>query len=950
MPQLRTKANIETISYLSPLQQGMLAHALQEGRLDPYFYQSTFDIDGALDAGAFARALQAVVAKYPVLRLDYRWEEIARPVQIVYRAGVAECALLDWRGQDDAAQERALAALLAEEREQGFDFRRAADNRLRLIRLADERHCLVWSYHHIALDGRSLALILRDLLAAYRQAAQGVAPRLAPARPYRDYLQWLQGQDMEAARAWWRAALEGAGEATPLPLSTPAADAGHAEQALLLSEQETAGLRAFAAAQQLTLNTVVQGAWAVLLGRHARCDEVVFGCTVSGRPAELDGAGEMAGLFINTQPLRVAMPGALPVAQWLRGLQQQAARQRQFDYLPLAEMPARFDSIVVFENYPVDAALLEGRGALALRHVRRGQHAPDENGVRRTTGRNNYPLSLIVKDGARMELLLAYACRRFDHPAVAALLRQLRTLLAAMCAAPGASLDSLSLCGTDERARQLAQACAGAAALPFATIAAQLAGHAAANPHGPALRCERQLLSWRELDVESNRVAHYLAAQGVGPEVRVAIRMPRSAELVVALIGVLKAGGVAVPLDAKMPAERLAWQLEDARALLTLDHERLGAAAGCPEAPLERAIGPSHAAYVIYTSGSTGRPKGVVVTHGALANYVAAMRARCAGMEIASMAWVSTVAADLGHTVLFGALAAGACLHVIAEERAFDPDRFAEYMAEHQVDLLKIVPSHLSGLLQAAEPARVLPRCCLVLGGEASSWALVQRLRQLAPGCRLLNHYGPTETTVGVLTYLYEAPRADSRALPLGRPLANCRVYVLDAHLQVLPAGVAGEVYVGGAQLARGYLDRPALTAERFIPDPFGHGERLYRTGDSARMLADGSLDYLGRLDHQVKIRGFRVELDEIAAQLKAEASVTDAVVVLSHAGETARLVGYLLAPPECDLAALGERLAARLLSDPVVRSAVASRPWAERPREGGSIEAGTPRGEERGR
>ncbi|NHZ83276.1 amino acid adenylation domain-containing protein [Massilia sp. CCM 8695] len=911
MSNFRNKQNIEAISYLSPLQQGMLAHALQEGTADPYFYQSTFDIEGELDIAAFGQAWQAVVAKYPVLRTDYRWEEIARPVQIVYRAGAAHCETLDLREHSEAGQDRELAALLAQEREQGFDFRRAADNRLRLVRLSERRQCLVWSYHHITLDGWSLALILRDVLAAYRCAAGGAAPQLASARPYRDYLQWLQGQDMEAARSYWRGALAGGAEPTPLPVSGGSASDGHAEQVLHLAVGETAALRAFAAAQQLTLNTVVQGAWAVLLGRHARNDEVTFGCTVSGRPADLAGVEEMAGLFINTQPLRVSMPGALPVAQWLRGLQQQAVAQRQFDYLPPGEVPAQFDSIVVFENYPIDASLTEGRAAIRMRHVRRGQQSAGADGVRLTGGRNNYALSLIVKDGAEMELLLAYDGRRFAHPVVAGLLRQLGAVLTALRLRPDATLASLTLCGEAERGRIVAQAAGERTDVAFRTIAAHIADHAHDKPDAPALRYEDQQLSWRELDQRSSRVANYLAAHGVAPEVRVAVCLPRSLDMVVALLGILKAGGVAVPLDPRMPAERLAFQRADSRAVLTIDASF--DATACAATPLPQQCIASNAAYIIYTSGSTGRPKGVVVTHGALSNYVAAVRARLGEDDIASMAWVSTVAADLGHTVLFGALASGACLHVISEERAFDPDRFAEYMALHRIDALKIVPSHLAGLLQAADPAQVLPRRCLVLGGEASSWQLVERLRMLAPGCRLLNHYGPTETTVGVLTFAHDAARPDSRILPLGRPLANNQVYVLDAHLHPVPAGVPGEIYVAGAQLARGYLERPDLTAERFIPNPFGDGSRLYRTGDIARVLEDGNVEYMDRADNQVKIRGYRVEPGEIAAQLTSEPGITDAVVVLAKSGDVARLVGYILAAPDCDLALLKERLAARL-------------------------------------
>jgi amino acid adenylation domain-containing protein/non-ribosomal peptide synthase protein (TIGR01720 family) len=953
MAPIRTKQNIENIGYLSALQQGLLAHALQAGAADPYFYQTTFEIDGPLDVSAFGRAWEAAVARHAALRTDYRWEELAQPVQVVYRSGAAALEELDWRAMDGAAQDRELSDLLARERAQGFDFRRAADNRLRLARLAGERYCFIWSYHHVTLDGWSLALVLRDVMAAYRALAAGAAPQLAPARPYRDYIQWLQRQDHDAARGFWRAALAGMTETTPLPRQAASAAPGrHAEQAVHLSAATVQALRAFAAAHQLTMNTIMQGAWALLLARHARSAEAVFGTTVSGRPPALPGVEEMAGLFINTQPIRVALRPAQPLSAWLAQLQRQAADQRQFDYLPLAELQGLaalddagaplFDTLVVFENYPVDASLTSQRGAVRLRHVRRGPQ--DDGAVRVTSGRNNYALSLIVKDGAQLELVLAYDSGRCADGTVAALLRQLGSVLEAFYAAPGAALGSIGLCNGSELEQVAAASQGEVLDLPCHTIAAQVGRHAAATPDASALRHEDTVLSWRELDQQSNRLAQFLAGHGVRPEVPVALCLPRGAALVVALLGIMKAGGACVPLDPKAPAQRLAWQLADCGAALAIgvappagasasvtwlapDDARLAA---CSDAPPPQRADARHAAYVIYTSGSTGEPKGVVISHGALANYVAAVRRRMPDADIASMAWVSTVAADLGHTVLFGALAGGKCLHVIDEERAADPDRFAEYMAQHQVDALKIVPSHLAGLLQAANPARVLPRRCLVLGGESTGLALAARLQGLAPDCLLLNHYGPTETTVGVLTCAYDPRHAPgSAALPLGRPLANNAVYVLDADLNPAPAGMRGEVYIGGAQLARGYLGRPGLTADRFLPSPFGPpGARLYRTGDTARRLGDGTLEYLDRSDHQVKIRGYRVEPGEVAAQLKSMPGVSDAVVLAVPVDGALRLAAYVVAPATTDTAALAARLAAQLPGHMVPSSLVRLDSW----------------------
>jgi len=922
MATLRSKSNIDTIYPLSALQQGLLFHALQAGSEDPYLYQSAFELRGVLDRPALERAWAAVVAKYPVLRSDYRWEEIAQPLQIVYREGSAEIEWQDWRDPARAEQEQALVELLAAERAQGFDFRRAADPRLRCLRLADDEYRLVWSYHHIALDGWSLALVMRDLLAGYREQLQGRAPPLAPARPYRDYIRWLQQQDATAGRAYWRQLLAGVNAATPLPFLPQPASEGprYAELAVQLSTQDSERLRRCAALQQLTLNTLVQGAWALLLGRQAGSDDVVFGCTVSGRPPDLAGAEDIAGLFINTLPLRVALPSAQPLSAWLQRLQAQNAEQRQFEYLPLAEVQgvcelaagqALFESILVFENYPVDVSLAAPQGQLAVRYRRR-ELADGERIV--TAGRNNYALSLIAIPGECLELRLAYDCRRLAHDSVAAMGQQLRQLLQAFCRDPAARLGAIGLCDATQQAELRAVSAGPLDAATFRALPELIAAHAAATPEAVALLQDDQTLSYAELERRANRLARLLQQQGVTAEQPVALCLPRSLDFVVAVLAIWKAGGYYVPLDPQAPPQRRQDQLADcgARLLIGAGGLDLAAAADQSDAPLPVSLHPQQCAYLIYTSGSTGRPKGVAVSHGALANYLRGVLSHLPLDDIQSFGWLSTPAADLGHTVLFGALAAGRRLLVLGEEHALDAERLAEALQRHAIDALKLVPSHLGGLLQALEHPP-LPRRCMILGGEAAGPALLERVRSLAPQLTLLNHYGPTETTVGVLTHRLDAGAAlPENRLPLGRPLANVCAYVLDADLNPLPPGVPGELYLGGAQLARGYHGRPDITAERFLPDPYGApGARVYRSGDQACLRADGRLDYLGRVDEQLKIRGYRVEPGELAEQLRREPGVRDAAVIAE--GVPPRLVGYVAADAGLDLAALKQRLAQRL-------------------------------------
>ncbi|MCT9127858.1 amino acid adenylation domain-containing protein, partial [Cupriavidus gilardii] len=551
--------------------------------------------------------------------------------------------------------------------------------------------------------------------------------------------------------------------------------------------------------------------------------------------------------------------------------------------------------------YPVDAALRQReQNGLKLGEV---SHAA-------TT---NYPLTLVVSAGATLDIGCSYQCDLFTHAAVQQLQRHYLAVLEQIASAPHARVGELRFASGDDG--MLVGESPGTEATDVQTAAADVLTawrrSVVADPSAIALRYEEQTLTRGETDRLANGIAAALLERGVGRESRVGLCVERSPAFVTGLLGILKAGAVCVPLDPAQPAERLRQLLDDAGARVVV-----GSVPGfdCLDpalvAPLDEAPAVSllrgQAAYLIYTSGSTGTPKGVVVSHDALAHYVSGVLHRLELPPDASMAMVSTTAADLGHTVLFGALCSGRTLHLISRERGFDPDRFAEYMARHRVGVLKIVPSHLRGLLQARQPADVLPEQALILGGEATSAELARTVRDLKPHCRLFNHYGPTETTVGVLTH--EAVTLPERQLPTGTPLPGSRVYVLDADLNPVPAGIVGELYIAGPQLARGYLGRPGLTAERFVPDPFTDGARMYRTGDRVKQDADGRIEYLGRQDEQVKIRGYRVELGEIAHLLRSQPGVKDAAVIVYEE----RLVAYCV-PQGTDTTTLKAELKAQL-------------------------------------
>ncbi|ODT45361.1 MAG: non-ribosomal peptide synthetase, partial [Nitrospira sp. SCN 59-13] len=937
--------HIEAMYYLSPLQQGLLFHRLSDAAADPYFYQYAYRVQGNLRLDAFERAWQLAVERHAVLRTAFVWEGVPKPLQVVRREVRLPIERHDWRNVPEDEQRVRFTSLLDRDRATGLDLLHPPLMRLHVIRNSDQEWMLINSHHHLLLDGWSMAIVLRDVLTAYETLALGQVPAVKPLRPYRDYISWVNRQDIKQAETFWRGALAGFERLTPIPIEAPAEQTAaetlpFAEQSLRLSSTETESLQAFAKRTKVTMNTVLQGAWALLLHRYSGAMDVLFGATVSGRTAELAGVDDMVGLFINSLPIRVAVRPDQSLTDWLRGVQEHNAALRQYEWTPLSDIQRwshvpngtpLFESLMVFESYP-EAGDDGSSPTLAVE-----PWAPPSSGAYRLTqGRNNYPLSLMVEPGRDLSVIVCYAHLRFAHAAITRMIGHLKQLLTMMVEEPDAWIGNLALI-TEEEQRQLAEPgewlrdgepheiC----------IHDMIATQVDAQPEALAIVTKTARVTYRELDRRADALARFLHAQGVQLDDRIGICLERSLDLVVAMLAVLKAGGAYVPLDPTYPHERLAAMVADSQCrliitrsddskgleqgaarLILLDRQVEDTAANGDE-PLTMVVSPRNLAYVIYTSGSTGRPKGVAVEHRQVTAYVNAMLKLAPVSVATSMAAVSTVAADLGNTALFGALCSGRTLHLLATEDGLDPDAMATAMHDRQVDVLKIVPSHLRGLLHAAQPERVLPARCLMLGGEALRNDLIQQVRRLNPACAIVNHYGPTETTIGVLAHVVEESVAQSAtAVPIGRPFSSVQAHVLDGTGQPAPVGVPGELYIGGAQVTRGYLNRPEATAERFVPDPFTRrlGARLYRTGDRAIRRVDGTFEFLGRVDHQVKVRGFRIELGDIETQLRNEPEVSDAVaLVRAQTDGSQQLLAYVTGPSTLDTDGIRARLARRL-------------------------------------
>jgi amino acid adenylation domain-containing protein len=533
-----------------------------------------------------------------------------------------------------------------------------------------------------------------------------------------------------------------------------------------------------------------------------------------------------------------------------------------------------------------------------------------------------------------------YDSSLISERAMSLLAEQFTKLLNSAIRHPEALISELEVLGSKERQQLLVELNDTSRDYPTDRCIHELfEEQAARTPDSLAVVYENDSLSYAELNTRANQVAHYLKRLGAKPETTVALCMERSVEMIVGMLGILKAGGVYVPLEPSQPVERLGYMLEDVRPLAVLTQQRLLESFPAHTAPVlcldadrdelarERGDNPpggaaaGNLAYIIFTSGSTGRPKGVLVEHRQLVNYVHAIEERLSLSPGESYATVSTFAADLGHTCIFPSLSFGGCLHIISQERASDPAALSDYFTRQPVDVLKIVPSHLEALLASPAPEKVLPRRRLILGGESSRWELIETVRRLAPGCEIFNHYGPTETTVGTITFHVEEGSIGEHAanIPLGRPIANAEIYLLDGELRPVVTGMLGELYIGGAGVARGYLSHPAMTAEKFVPNPFATqpGARLYRTGDLARYRPSGDIEFAGRADNQIKFHGYRVELNEIRHALNRHPDVKDSVVVMLDDGNGLDvLVAYYISRRELEVGMLREFLSASILKE----------------------------------
>ncbi|MEV6279730.1 non-ribosomal peptide synthase/polyketide synthase [Nocardia sp. NPDC051832] len=886
---------------LTSMQSGLLFHqALADSDFDAYHMQVVFGLTGRMDPARMRAAGQALLDRYPNLRAAFVAGPRGTHVQIVADGVELPWRVLDLRDRGETERDAALERLLTQDRKAHFDLTAPPLLRLTLALMTEDRSELVLTAHHVVLDGWSLPLIIRDLLGYY------AAPEaLPPAPDYKNFLKWLREQDARAGVQAWAEELDGVHEPTLLAGDTGGGAGAGIERVDVPLDPGIAALVTQRAGELgVTVNTVVQAAWGILLSALTGRRDVVVGATVSGRPPSLAGVDSMVGLFINTVPVRVRFGPGDTLAEVLTDLQARQVALLDHHHVALSDvhrsigLNTLFDTLIGFESYPVDQA---GIGA-----------ASEAGGISiadlRSDAPTHYPLTIFAAANPLLRLRFEYRTDAFGRPAVEAMAARLARILRQVVVDPGIRAGSIDLLGAAERELVLRRWNDTAAEVPDRTLDGLFQAQVARTPDAVAVVCADTELSYRELDSRAERLAQTLTAHGVGPDTVVAVALPRSAELIVALSAVLKAGGAYLPIDPAYPSDRLAFVLTDAAPIVVVTDAATapllpeGAPRVFPAAIKATAaarsaarVTPRNLAYVIYTSGSTGVPKGVGITHRNVVNLVAQAWSAEPGDRVLAH---SSVAFDASTYEIWPALCGGATV-VLAAERRSDPAEITDLIEIRSVTKMFATPPLLSALVEhlAAAPGTPLRSLRQVnTGADSLTRGLVEALRAKFGDVRIDNLYGPTEATVNV-TALSVPGEISGVVVPIGAPVANTRVYVLDSCLAPVPVGVAGELYVAGAQVARGYHGKAGLTSARFVADPFdAAGGRLYRTGDVVRWTPGGELEFAGRVDDQVKIRGFRVEPGEVETVLAQHPSVAQAVVVARGAGGGKQLVGYVVA------------------------------------------------------
>jgi amino acid adenylation domain-containing protein/non-ribosomal peptide synthase protein (TIGR01720 family) len=908
------REHIEAICPLTPVQEGLLFHSLYSPNAGTYVNQHLIEFQGSLNYDAFVQSWKYLVKRHQILRASYFWREHKEPLQVIVKEGDIDIELIKLLHLSKREQEKYVEEYICRDKYIDFDLGKAPLIRLVMFQYRPDAYWFYWCNHHLILDGWSAALLAKELLIVYEAISQKREVTLPVAPLYTDYLSWLKRQDKEEAERFWRSLLDNYAEPGRLLVDLSAnrkrnidsKNNAYASYEYRLEEEKTKRIESFSKRYGITLNTIVQGAWAILLSKYKGSNDVVFGQTSSGRNWNVPGVDQIVGLMISTLPVRVKVEPNTNVIEFLRSLQSLNLRMREYEYSSLVDIQRwssiprgsqLFDTLLVFENYPVDETIISGSGGLKIKKT-----TVMEN--------TNYPLTLTIGPGKSLLLQVSYDVNQFGELEIRQVIEHFSRLILEVSSKAEQPIERLKMLAAEDELRYVNKN--QTIVSSYTSIDQFISTQADRTPNKIAVIHNERKFSYEEIDRRSTQIALQLRQLGAGPEKIVAIAMKRSPEMIIAMLGILKSGAAYLPMDLNYPQQRLSFMLQDTKPILTIadksSHPRIAELTASTKRlisleelmskdgedlneDIQVSISPDNLAYLIYTSGSTGIPKGVAITHRSATAFLQWVKDTFSAKEMEYVAASTSICFDLSIFEIFGTLSCGGTIILLENLLYLKVCKDASL-----ITLINTVPSVMNELIQNSQiPGSVQT---INLAGEPLSNRLVERLYKEPQVEKIFNLYGPSEDTT-YSTYSLISLNETGQPMTIGRPISNTEVYLLSPFLEHVPLGVAGELYIGGEGLARCYFNRPALTSERFIPNMFSNrmGARLYRTGDFARYRLDGKIEFLGRRDEQIKIRGFRIELEEIKAILDAHPNVSNSAVIVKETedGEK-KIIAYVVA------------------------------------------------------
>ncbi|MEO6637804.1 MAG: amino acid adenylation domain-containing protein, partial [Ginsengibacter sp.] len=936
---------IDGLYSLSGLQQGMLFHNLY-GETTAYTIQLSC-IFRNLNVDFFRKSWNSVLKSHTILRSAFYYDKFDIPVQCVYKNVEVPFQQYDYRNLSSSEQLIALKEHEVTEQGKGFDFEEAPLMRITLIRLDEERYWMLWTHHHIILDGWSRPVLMEEFLSNYKALLAGKTLEEREEDRYEDYIRYIERKDEAEQKNYWKSYLQDLESPTLLPFIENSADrnkgAGEYKSVFLdIDTATTANIKNYVQNIRVTANTLIQGVWSYLLSCYTGSNDILFGVTSSGRPDDLPGVEQRVGLYINPLPLHAKITNDQKLEEWLKILQQGQVSSRQFQNTPLSKIQEwssmegdLFDCLLTFENYPIGKLIESSNWGLEVEDIE-------------TYEKNNYPLTIVVDFGEKLNIRFRYNSTLLTQDYIDMIVKHFENVLLQFIKNPDQKLADINLLtrGEDNELKLY-----GESHVTYPrdkTIVTLFETQAVTTPNACAIIYEGGELSYKELNERSNQLANHLRSNGVQAETLVPLMVERSAGMIIGILGILKAGGAYVPVDADYPAERISYMLEDTGAKVVVSSKQnkskleaivkegdiviIDIAADVireeETVNLEIKISPNNLAYVIYTSGSTGKPKGVMIEHQAVVDHCYGLIQRAGLQDSKSFALFAPLVFDAGQAIIFSSLFLGASLQVLSKEQITDGEKLSKYLEHYPVDCIKIVPS--VWLSYAGEDNRVLAEKVMIFGGESFSGKIPGYLKKLNYQGKVYNHYGPTEATIGKTIHEVDLQK-NYITVPIGKPFSNTRLYIADSNHQLVPAGVAGELYIAGEGLARGYLNQPELTKEKFIKNPFevktgdlasnpplegreAAISRAYKTGDKVKWNQEGEIEYLGRIDEQVKIRGHRIELGEIENVLVQIEGIREAAVTtIEDSQGNKQLAGYIVVKEGFDKQKMQEQLREKL-------------------------------------